>query len=87
MIATKWRSSVVGERFCQVICSVRIPADSPDFALDSSTTAGRIPIVGLAKSLVSKDKRFNHTKVWCTFIFIDLQVTGDCSVYDELSFK
>ncbi len=37
-----------------------------------------IPIVGSAKSLVPSDKRFNHTKVWCTFIFIDLQATGDC---------
>ncbi len=50
--------------------------DSPDFALASSTTADGIPIVGLAKSLVPKDKRFNHTKVWCTFIFIDLQATA-----------
>ena len=32
-----------------------------------------IPIVGSAKSLVLNDKRFNHTKVWCTFIFINLQ--------------
>ncbi len=37
-----------------------------------------IPIVGSARSLVPRDKRFNHTKVWCTFIFIDLQATGDC---------
>ena len=34
-----------------------------------------IPIVGSAKSLVLNDKRFNHTKVWCTFIFIDLQAS------------
>ena len=34
-----------------------------------------IPIVGSAKSLVPNDKRFNHTKVWCTFIFIDLQAS------------
>ena len=37
-----------------------------------------IPIVGAAKSLFPNDKRFNHTKVWCTFIYIDLQATGDC---------
>ncbi len=35
-----------------------------------------IPIVGSAKSLVPNDKRFNHTKVWCTFMFIDLQATS-----------
>jgi len=29
------------------------------------------------KSLVLNDKRFNHSKVWCTFIFIDLQAAGD----------
>ena len=46
-----------------------------------------IPIVGAVKPLVPKDKRFNHSKVWCTFIFIDLQATVDCSVYDEPSFK
>ncbi len=34
-----------------------------------------IPIVGAAKSLVLNDKRFNHTKVWCIFIFIDLQAS------------
>jgi hypothetical protein len=39
------------------------PWQSPDCIL----------IVGSAKSLVLNDKRFNHTKVWCTFIFIDLQ--------------
>ncbi len=37
-----------------------------------------IPIVGAVKSLVQNDKRFNYTKVWCTFIFIDLQGKGDC---------
>ncbi len=40
------------------------------FAADSDC----IPIVGSVKSLVLNDKRFNHTKVWCTFIFIDLQL-------------
>ena len=45
---------------------VRYPTrDSPDC----------IPIVGAAKSLVLNDKKFNHTKVWCTFIFIDLQAS------------
>jgi hypothetical protein len=28
------------------------------------------------KSLVPNDKRFNCTKVWCTFMFIDLQATS-----------
>jgi len=47
----------------------------------------RASSVGAVKPLVPKDKRFNHSKVWCTFIFIDLQAMGDCSVYDEPSFK
>ncbi len=38
-------------------------------------TADCITIVGAAKSLVLHDKRFNHTKVWCIFIFIDLQAS------------
>ena len=41
------------------------------FAADSDC----IPIVGSVKPLVLNDKRFNHTKVWCTFIFIDLQAS------------
>ena len=41
------------------------------FAADSDCK----PIVYSVKSLVLNDKRFNHTKVWCTFIFIDLQAS------------
>ncbi len=40
-----------------------------------SFAADCIPIVGAAKSLVLNDKRFNHTKVCCIFIFIDLQAS------------
>jgi hypothetical protein len=69
VIQTKWRSSVVGERFYEAILASPHPWQSPD----------RIPIVGSARSLVPSDKRFNHSKVWCTFIFIDLQATGDCT--------
>ncbi len=65
-IQTKWRSSVVGERFCEAVLASLHPWQSPDC----------IPIVGSAKSLVPNDKRFNHTKVWCTFTFIDLQATS-----------
>jgi hypothetical protein len=35
-----------------------------------------IPIVGSVKPLVPNDKRFNYTKVWCTFMIIDLQATS-----------
>ncbi len=48
--------------------SVKMPGSVLWFA-----AADCIPIVGSVKSLVLNDKRFNHTKVWCTFIFIDLQ--------------
>jgi hypothetical protein len=54
----------------QVFCSAHQhllhPWQSPDC----------IPIVGSVKPLVLNDKRFNHTKVWCTFMFIDLQATS-----------
>ncbi len=62
VLETKWRSSVL---FWWTFLWKWFAADC-------------IPIVGAAKSLVPKDKRFNHTKVWCTFIFIYLQATGDC---------
>jgi hypothetical protein len=55
--------SVVGERFYEAILPSPHPWQSPDC----------IPIVGSARSLVPSDKRFNHIKVWYTFIFIDLQ--------------
>ena len=47
-----------------------------------------IPIVGLVKPLVPSDKRFNHTKVWYTFIFIYIYSvcgtgTGDCCCMNE----
>ena len=63
VIQTKWRSSVVGKCFYEAILASPHPWQSPDC----------IPIVGSVKSLVPSDKRFNHSKVWCTFIFIDLQ--------------
>ncbi len=73
VLETKWRSSVLLVNvFVEVICGVNYQYHA------SSTAADRIPIVGAAKSLVPKGKRFSHTKVWCTFIFIDLQATGDC---------
>ncbi len=62
VIQTKW-CSVVGERFYEAILASLHPWQSPDW----------IPIVGSAKPLVLNDKRFNYTKVWCTFICIDLQ--------------
>ncbi len=64
-IQTKWRRSVVGERFCEAVLASPHPWQSPDC----------IPIVGSVKALVQNDKSFNHTKVWCTFIFIDLQAS------------
>ena len=62
VIQTKWRSSVVGERFYEAILASPHLWQSPDC----------IPIVGSARSLVPSDKRSNYTKVWCTFIYIDL---------------
>ena len=59
------------------------PAPARDRAPDC------IPIVGLVKPLVPSDKRFNHTKVWCTFIFIIYIYsvcgtgTGDCCCMNE----
>ncbi len=58
-MAVQW-CSVVGEHFYEAILASPHPWQSPDC----------IPIVGSVKSLVLNDKRFNHTKVWCTFIFI-----------------
>ncbi len=73
VLETKWRSSVLLVNiFVEVIFGVNYQYHA------SSTAADHIGLVGAAKSLVPKDKRFNHTKVWCTFIFIDLQVMGDC---------
>ena len=46
---------------------------SPSQAVTAGFAADCITIVGAAKSLVLNDKRFNNTKVWCTFIFIHLQ--------------
>ena len=54
-----------------------------------SSPAPARPIVGLVKPLVPSDKRFNHTKVWCTFIFIIYIYsvcgtgTGDCCCMNE----
>jgi hypothetical protein len=64
----KYRQNVgvVGERFCEAVLSSPHPWQSPDC----------IPIVGSVKALVPNDKSFNHTKVWCTFMFIDLQATS-----------
>jgi hypothetical protein len=62
----KYRQNVgvVGERFCEAVLASPHPWQSPDC----------IPIVGSAKPLVLNDKRFNYTKVWCTFMFIDLHI-------------
>ena len=63
LIETKWRISVVSECCWEAVLASPRPWQSPDC----------IPIVGSVKPLVPSDKRFNHTKVWCTFIFSDLQ--------------
>ena len=57
--------SIVGERFYEAILASPHLWQSPDC----------IPIVGSARSLVPSDKRSNYTKVWCTFIYIDLQAS------------
>ncbi len=55
------------------------------FASDSDC----IPIVGAVKPEVLNDTRFNHTKVWCTFIFIIYIYSvcgtgkGDCCCLNE----
>jgi hypothetical protein len=58
-----------------LLVNVFVKLSSPAPTRDPWQSPDCIPIVGSAKPLVLNDKRFNHTKVWCTFMFIDLQAT------------
>ena len=58
-----------------LLVNVFVKLSSPAPTREPWQSPDCIPIVGSAKPLVLNDKRFNYTKVWCTFMFIDLQAT------------
>ena len=58
---TKWRISVVSECCWELRCCPRQPPPVIEPWLHTDCWRG-------FKPLVPSDKRFNHSKVWCTFI-------------------
>ena len=58
---TKWRLSVVSECCWELRCCPRQPPPVTEPWLHTDCWRG-------FKPLVPSDKRFNHSKVWCTFI-------------------
>ena len=58
---TKWRLSVVSECCWELRCCPRQPPPVTEPWLYTDCWRG-------FKPLVPSDKRFNHSKVWCTFI-------------------